>query len=171
MTQENPNSKRRHVRTRNRKAAKWGGAVVTVLLIVAWLGSGWRFVVIGLMTPSFWVTLEADNGSINCSFASWDVGLTISELSCGAAGHDWEGLRSLLGEWDIYRTWGPNARGVLFPIWSPMLIVLACTCLAWRADVRAMRRARVGLCAACGYDLAGTAADAVCPECGKARSA
>jgi len=66
---------------------------------------------------------------------------------------------------------GPGARtvgGIAIPLWLPLIIAFAGTSLVWRADVRAMRRAREGLCAACDYDLAGTVAGAVCPECGRA---
>lgn len=53
-------------------------------------------------------------------------------------------------------------------IW-PWAVVLTGLC-AW-ALVRERRRGRerAGACVGCGYSLAGLAAGAVCPECGKAR--
>lgn len=37
--------------------------------------------------------------------------------------------------------------------------------LAWKRNRAARRRARIGHCPCCGYDLAGTTTD-ICPECG-----
>jgi hypothetical protein len=70
--------------------------------------------------------------------------------------------------------WGYSAfRGpadVEVPVW-PLVILLAY--LPWVPLIlRLMRRwqsARLGLCAACGYDLRGTPGRA-CPECGAARA-
>ena len=70
--------------------------------------------------------------------------------------------------------WGFNyyaLRGlhkVMVPLWFPALLSLLATAAAWRADAKYLRRAREGACLACGYDRAGLAAGAVCPECGAA---
>lgn len=57
------------------------------------------------------------------------------------------------------------------PVWLLLLAAGVPTALAWRAERRRVRRERVGKCQACGYDLAGLAESAGCPECGRARSA
>jgi hypothetical protein len=50
-------------------------------------------------------------------------------------------------------------------LFRPVLIVLVClSAVLWISPARRRR----GHCQACGYDLAGLAADAVCPECGAA---
>ncbi|HVU64865.1 MAG TPA: hypothetical protein VHC70_12870, partial [Phycisphaerales bacterium] len=48
------------------------------------------------------------------------------------------------------------------------MLALLATTTAWRLDTLARRRARrgVNLCPKCGYDRAGIAGDAKCPECG-----
>lgn len=53
------------------------------------------------------------------------------------------------------------------PLWMPLVLVVIPTALAWSRRFRARKRARVGSCASCGYDMAGVAMG-VCPECGAA---
>lgn len=68
-------------------------------------------------------------------------------------------------EWWIH--WGvwANGRVLATPLWPLVLASLVVTVVAWRRDAEHRRRALVGRCAACGYDLAGIAAGP-CPECG-----
>lgn len=176
MTRGNSNPKRWRtaIRKAARKTGKWGGAVVTVLLLVVWVMSAWWYA--GFQ--SHWNRNEFDadahNGTVGivwgrpddapgAPFIEWEFDLTLDDRG----GPLWFRLR---GEWYLRHDGPPLSRDVtyvMFPIWFPLVIVLTGTSLVWRADLRAMRRAREGLCAACGYDLAGTAAGAVCPECGR----
>lgn len=187
MKRGNSNSKRRRtaIRKAARKSCKWGGAVVTVLLIVVWIGSPWYQAHVGWFKTKSYISATVYIGTF---FVYWDEHpaappFTIWYLE-RATGRQWERWLSLRGQWGVGRDQVAKAATdvtlstVAFPIWLPLVVVLVGTCLVWRADIRAMRRAREGLCAACGYDLvgvvgvvgvAGTAA--VCPECGKARSA
>lgn len=158
------------IRKAARKTGKWGGAVLTLLLLVVWIGSGWWYGEVEWLAPFHWMRLGASEGSLFLSFGSWDSGLSHSTLSFEPRANNWNGWRDLIGRWDTFRTLVPYGWSVACPIWVVMGIVFASTSLVWRTDVRAMRRAREGLCAACGYDLvglAGTAAGAVCPECGR----
>lgn len=62
----------------------------------------------------------------------------------------------------------PGIRGIAatLPLWIPAAaIALPLAIVVWRGRAPA----GYGRCAACGYDLAGLAAGAVCPECGETR--
>jgi hypothetical protein len=63
-----------------------------------------------------------------------------------------------------------TAWAVTVPLWA-MPAVLAILPLAWlaRANRRAARRrrARLGICEGCGYDLRASRESGRCPECGR----
>lgn len=58
---------------------------------------------------------------------------------------------------------------VRVPTYALLLPVLLATSFVWRLDRIARRRAHVGSCARCGYDLSATPSDSICPECGSSR--
>ncbi len=138
---------------RIRKTIKWGGAVVTVLLVVVWIGSGW------------WG-------------AKWNIpGLSAGGLSNGSLCVESQGVSEKHAYFSYGRVpfgwrvkWAMNGRGVawvdIFPLWPVCVIAMATTATAWRLDILARRRARLNLCPKCGYDRTGLARGAVCPECG-----
>ena len=53
------------------------------------------------------------------------------------------------------------------PCWALLVISVGATVFAWKTEILAVKRARAGMCGACGYDHSGLAGDAKCPECGK----
>jgi hypothetical protein len=139
---------------RIRKTIKWGGAVVTVLLLVAWVGSGW------------WVCARSGSHSI-LAVAAGDFEV-----------HAWAGApapateRWIFGElgsrprWSGGFTWVKNGIEAHLPLWIPLIACGATTVVAFRFDALARHRARQNLCPNCNYDRAGIAGDAKCPECG-----
>jgi hypothetical protein len=68
--------------------------------------------------------------------------------------------------WWLYFGGPGDTLRVGIPLWLPLAPTLLATAAAWRLDALARRRACAGLCPKCGYDRAGLAASAVCPECG-----
>jgi hypothetical protein len=138
---------------RIRKTIKWGGAAVTVLLLVVWIGSGWFYsiraarIAIGCAHGSLVVAPNGDGRSM----PTWWWGWHFYRIPAG-----FDLWFSYKGEYD----WS-------VPLWVLIAPLGASTALAWRADARAHNaRARLNLCPKCNYDRAGIAADANCPECG-----
>ena len=105
---------------RIRKTIKWGGAVVTVLLVGVWVDSIQEIVTTG-------------------------------------------------GEPRPRGLWRWHHLGIACGL-PPVLACLStiATVAAWKLDVLARRRERLGCCPECNYDRTGLASDAKCPECGAA---
>ena len=143
---------------RIRKTIKWGGAVVTVLLILCWRG----VVAISIgITDHLEIYLGAGVvGTIRSSLGppySRPLGL---HVWLGPEASSLELLRSIHGA-AIVR---------LFPVWPVAACCVVLTLVAWRLDTLARRRAKLNLCPKCNYDRTGLAAGSVCPECGAAAS-
>jgi len=141
---------------RIRKTIKWGGAAVTVLLVVVWIGSAWR--------ELGWYTARATNVHI----AGGQMGfLYFSGKGSSSAqpGLHWEPVNWPFKWWFF---WVHNAyyTSLMIPCWLPLACVLPPTVVAWRRDTLARCRAKLNLCPKCGYDRTGLAAGAKCPECG-----
>jgi hypothetical protein len=151
---------------RIRKTIKWGGAAVTVLLVVGWVSS------------SRW-TVTYSGGHIGR--AQWGVGLVCGTLMVQAAwvrnptpsAEPWRCSpnEERLAWW--FGRWHDGTGGEWFEIlFVPFWVLLACsgptTVAAWRLDTLARRRAKLKLCASCGYERTGLRGGigAKCPECG-----
>jgi hypothetical protein len=176
---------------RIRRTIKWGGSVVTALLVVVWIASGWgcyalplggtRMLVLGHGA----VTVFAPNGGRPHNF-TWPsqseaverLGRAL-ELAGGGPGPDpfdagWTSSRFFLrfafesrGGRCSYggATWIGTAETI--PVWCVIAVGTLAASSAWRLDTLARRLARLNLCPKCGYDRAGLAAGAACPECGR----
>jgi hypothetical protein len=139
-----------------RKTVKWGGAVATLVLVVAWIGS-----------TKAWVEWVGPRGR-HVGVMSGVIGVsqdTKGLYDTRAPGFYAE-FEDADMEWWFYKS--PPATFWEFdvPLWFPALLCLLPTAYAWRVEAVLRRRARASLCPACGYDRAGLPADAVCPECG-----
>ena len=75
-----------------------------------------------------------------------------------------DGLRWWRWNWRAATTEGWMTA---FPLWCPLLVCAMPVIAAWRLDILARRRERVGACPTCHYSLAGLAPNSPCPECGK----
>jgi hypothetical protein len=150
---------------RIRKTIKWGGAAVTLLLVVVWIGSGW-WETSELHLPV--VTFAIDRGRLYIHSSDF------IDFPRDWPGGSWprgEFVRSFDLDWRP-ECFGGSARwwGVMIPLWMIFALTSLATLVAWRFETLARRRARrLNLCPKCDYDragLVGGAAGAVCPECG-----
>jgi hypothetical protein len=148
--------------------------VIVVAVGGAWIGGYFRHDVLTLrLSPSHSLWVESVRGSVQFvnetnTFPTmyetgWQesdpVGPLPSNTRCGFG---WVSVRVLVNDSSTSRTIGITAIAV-----PPALFIVAFSLLAvaalriWR---RTNRRAALGLCSECGYDL--RASSGLCPECG-----
>jgi hypothetical protein len=146
---------------RIRKTIKWGSAAVTVLLVVAWIGSGWGNV---------WQ--QNENG------LRWSFGHGLVDFGNTGGMHETFGLHAEISHFYVGRgICLPNYESddafpgewyCTLPLWTLAVGSAITTGFAWRPDLLARVRAKLNLCPKCGYDRTGLLQDAKCPECGAA---
>ena len=161
---------------RIRKTIKYGGAALTVLLVVVWIGSGWWTI----WTPVAYVS-AGEFAIIKMARQLPPAGTVLRPMdpvsSLPTASIPWQLERmpfSLTGtHTPLYRNVTTGFRRVLISasviqLWPIVLASAIGTLAAWGLDTLARRRERMNLCPKCHYDRTGLAGDAVCPECGAA---
>lgn len=142
---------------RIRKTVKWGGAAVTLLLLVVWIGSGWYAAVLNWRGyAAIWGGGRLHALALLDDPANRDLRCYINRNNGVWRWHWWFG--------NIIRAPGLNVYCI--PLWSFAVAALVPTAAAWRLDTLARRRARPGHCPRCGYDRSGLPLLAGCPECG-----
>lgn len=144
------------LKRRVRKTVKWGGAVLTVLLVVVWIASRWFALV--------WIS---PSGSV-AAVSSGELKHVAHQEALVMAGPGWHSVRvpdpSLRSEF-YWASWKP-VPSFTIPLWCPALVSLLVTLAAWWPQMNSRRRLRRGRCPTCGCHRAGLRARAVCPECG-----
>ncbi len=148
-------------RARVRRVAKWAGVVVCVLIAGAWAANTRWLIAYGYNSPANWrVDVGLAHGAVGLALYDralpgiWS-GLVVFRRSPGA-GFIW---------WPLDRSDGGLAYFAWYiPFWLLLGVCAMPTTWLWWRD---RHRAGAGHCAACGYDLAGLAPGAACPECGK----
>jgi hypothetical protein len=143
---------------RMRKTIKWGGAVVTVLLVVVWIAS--CFLTCDVVLGDMVACVGVSSGQIAIDYSPYENDFGEPRFGCHAFEHRWV-IPPLFD-----RAEG-GAQWILWvPLWVLTGLALAATAFAWRLDSLA-RRVRLNLCPTCAYDRAGIATDTKCPECGR----
>ncbi len=151
------------MRNRLRSTIKWGGTVLTVLLLVVWVGSA--FVYCGLDgLPTFEVSVSDGAFCLVCEHP-WSWSPLQVELY-----HGFNGDRKLWSWWfNSYSGpggWNGDVSWILVPIWFVAVVLGLPTMWLWHRD----RHRTANLCPKCAYDLRGNTSG-VCPECGAVREA
>ncbi|MCC6908082.1 MAG: hypothetical protein IT430_09095 [Phycisphaerales bacterium] len=143
------------MRRRLRSTCKWGGTVLTVLLLVVWVGSVWWECSLGMRKTG---GITANGGMVSIWYIETPDHPRI-EFTCTFERH----LGPMQWWFDSHRfTTGAVTVGwFAIPTWVIVLPFGVPALWLWYHD----RRHAPGLCVKCGYDLRGTA-HAVCPECG-----
>ncbi len=136
---------------------KWGGTVLTVLLLVAWVGSAWWEAAVRC-PPTIRAGVQA-----GVLFMSWETPWSPWPASFECVIGPRPGV-SWTWWFDVFRL--PLPKGgtvscIRIPIWFLSLATGLCSAWLWNRD----RRRAPGLCCNCGYDLRGNPSS-VCPECG-----
>jgi hypothetical protein len=162
---------------RIRKTIKWGGAVVTLLLAVVWIGSGWWHLdcwasksallinVSGGTLGAMWgpaIDFRTNDGTRWALEKGWRVGSVYAHVGR----YSDNGFHLTWWYWGAWSKYQPHLRAVYIPLWVIVSLVFAVTAMGWHVDALARRGTRLNLCPKCNYDRAGIAADAKCPECG-----
>jgi hypothetical protein len=139
---------------RIRKTIKWGGAAVTLLLVVVWIRSESTADLFIIGERSFRIS----RGSVMCLYFKGSSHVFRHK----ATPADPQEVRLLGWHYDS------GAEGSIWfgPLWLPLAVALFVTGAACLPDALNRLRRRAGVCPKCSYDRAGIAGDAKCPECG-----
>ena len=140
-----------------RNTLKWGGAVLSMLLLVVWVVSECRG-----------IARTCEDGSVVgiCRGMFFVADRPVFPVTITPPMYQQRPTRGLF-------TWNDRPLAAILdpqsrlPIGVPFLASFLLTASAWRFDALARRRALAGFCLICDYDRAGLAADTACPECGK----
>jgi hypothetical protein len=158
---------------------------------VCWTVTVLAFVVCAVWVASFWVaarrswgagvSILLDAGEIGVSqgtlyWLTWNSGSALGGFQKGsivdyevAVGYSWG--PSVSSWWPPHggRWVAANHGAGWVPLWPPTAILALLAAWLWRRHFVRRRLLRSGHCA-CGYDRAGLADDAPCPECGRTAS-
>lgn len=154
----------RHMRWRPliRKSAKWGGTVVAVVLLAAWIATIWW----GAVRMKQYGVLVVGAGRIE--FLYEDLGgpppTQYDRWRTFGPGCENPGM-GRFNWWFDYNAVAPG-RSISLPIWSLSVLAALVAVSGWFLDAKARRRARTGACQSCGYSVTGLPTATNCPECG-----
>jgi hypothetical protein len=145
-------------RGRLRSTIKWGGAVLTVLLLVVWVGSA-RYEACADYWPACTLHVCGGNAAV-----MWDNPWTPVPVIRDSFIREhvlpfqwWFSLRRMN---QVRSTSITTAISV--PLWFLAILTAMPSFLIWRHD----RKRDPNACSKCGYSRTGLPADRACPECG-----
>lgn len=183
-TPDNPGADTPRRANRSRRIGRRRGIVAVVCLVMGVLVS-----VAGVVSGSRGFGYTGDRTSFGCTGGAvgihvrtegsfrgkgWNVSPEVSSFSWNRWIRDYRSFGWLRHDWSVVGVKEASSTtgyfwGILISLWFlAAVFLLTGTGLAFSAR-RSIRRARIGLCVKCCYDLRGLPASAPCPECGKVR--
>lgn len=145
-----------------RRTARWGATAAAAAITAAWIASAWRHFDYIAPTGHF---VAVSVGRVAVGWIDPAMGVTRGFRVSGGRNR-WPSFDYTRFDWR-FTAWGDTMQwGVQVPGWVPALASAIGAAWLWRRDALATARERAGLCAACGYSLAGLPAGGPCPECG-----
>lgn len=167
---------------RKRRALGWALIAAGLLITGAWAGSQWRWYGYVSSSWSSWCS----SGALTIATPAWNMFDTATgwKAKPPATGSRWQWTSSgpapnaliptPTRDINFHIARFRQIRGTVFLdilLWPPALAALfAGGALLWSAR-RAQRRAALGLCPNCRYNLTGLDSGTPCPECGRPNSA
>jgi hypothetical protein len=156
---------------RIRSKAPYAALVLALLLIPTWVLSGWwefGVVILGRLAGNGQMVLSVQRGRVSfLRVGAFDTAGSVrlyaesrKHLPEWACSFEFRSGRA----WEILWT-APKFNDAAVPLWVPFIFIAGPS--AWCAWHRRTKLGEGG-CRVCGYSLAGLAAGAACPECGRA---
>ena len=143
--------------SRTRRILKWTGAVLSALILAAWLACGWWKFAAPIRDD---LVVYLRPGAMDVMFADFNY-VKVYAVVPVVRRHDWAGLGFTLPH--VYNQHPFGTRyWCIVPFWLVLLLTTFPTAWLWQRD---RRRIQPGCCLRCEYDLTGNVSGK-CSECG-----
>ena len=156
---------------RIRTWVKWACTLLSVVIVAVWAGSrSWQVYWMG----SGWERHQFGTVMLGGIDADWTRRSPIaSQVSFAPVKFR---VQRITANVAMPSYWLPRFESdtitgkLVIPLYLPLALTLAPAAFLWHREIR-RRLVKAGACATCGYDRAGLAPDAKCPECGRVAAA
>lgn len=151
---------------------KWAGAGMCAVILAAWFASGWFGSIVQTLEHERLWDFEVVGGRLCLarvdfgppgSVSGSEFHSSVTKRKTPTPAWDWSISR------EVHVNPGlPNDYFIEVPLHVPLALIALVTGGLFGNDTRRRRTAGTNRCAKCGYDRAGLAEGAACPECGVA---
>ena len=150
-----------------RRRVKWAGMVLSVLVLITYIGSIWLSADVFRFTNSSFTSVGIRSGRLAVMRRYCSDGPIFGGTSIHSIFKRRQPRFYLWCDWAIRENtnlstgWVIHVTAIWIPLWLPLLLIATPTAYFWYTD----RRAKPWQCPKCRYDLRGLDGG-VCPECG-----